>query len=57
MPWRPVVVSGYKPQIGKTAWIITAVQYSLSNSGYTSQITLETLQAWGEDWDDEAGED
>ncbi|QKV52376.1 contractile injection system protein, VgrG/Pvc8 family [Comamonas antarctica] len=57
MPQRPVVVSGYKPQIDKTAWIITAVRHSLSSSGYTSQITLETLQAEGVDGGDEASED
>lgn len=56
MPQRPVVVSGYKPQIDQTAWIITAVRHSLSSSGYTSQITLETLQAEGVDGGDEADE-
>ncbi|MEJ2800888.1 contractile injection system protein, VgrG/Pvc8 family [Comamonadaceae bacterium PP-2] len=47
MPQRPVVVSGYKRQIDETAWIITDVRHSLSSSGYSSTITLETLQAEG----------
>ena len=47
MPQRPVVVSGYKRPIDETAWIITDVRHSLSSSGYSSTITLETLQAEG----------
>lgn len=57
MPQRPVVVSGYKRQIDETPWIVTAVRHSLSSSGYTSQITLETLQAEGVEGGDEAGAD
>ncbi len=57
MPQRPVVVNGYKRQIDETPWIVTAVRHSLSSSGYTSQITLETLQAEGVEGGDEAGEE
>ncbi len=57
MPQRPVVVSGYKRQIDETPWIVTAVRHSLSSSGYTSQITLETLQSEGVDGGDEVNED
>ncbi|WP_284336723.1 contractile injection system protein, VgrG/Pvc8 family [Comamonas sp. NoAH] len=56
MPQRPAVVSGYKKQIDETPWIITNVRHSLSSSGYTSQITLETHQAEGVDGGDEATE-
>lgn len=57
MPQRPVIVRGYKPQIDDTAWIVTSVRHSLSSSGYTSQITLETQQAEGVEGEEGAEED
>lgn len=57
MPQRPAVVTGYKPQIDGTPWLITAVRHTLEAGGYTSQITLETMQAEGVEGGDEAGQD
>ncbi|MBH2010873.1 MAG: phage late control D family protein [Xanthomonadaceae bacterium] len=54
MPQRPAVVTGYKPQIDETPWIITSVRHTLEAGGYTSQITLETMQAEGVEGGDEA---
>lgn len=54
MPQRPVIVSGWKKQIDETVWMVTAVRHSLSNSGYISQLTLETQQSEGVDGGDEA---
>ncbi len=56
MPQRPVVVCGYKKQIDETEWIVVGVRHSLSTSGYTSSMTLETKQAEGVEGGDEAGE-
>ena len=56
MPQRPVIVSGWKKQIDETVWMVTAVRHSLSSSGYTSQLTLETQQSEGVDGGDEAME-
>lgn len=56
MPQRPVIVSGWKKQIDETVWMVTAVRHSLSNSGYISQLTLETQQSEGVDGGDEANE-
>ncbi len=57
MPQRPAVVAGYKPQIDATPWIITSVRHTLEGGGYTSQITLETLQAEGVEGGEEAQPD
>jgi phage protein D len=55
-PQRPVVVRGYKPQIDRTPWLVTAVRHALTAGGYTSTLTLETLQAVGAEGGDEAGD-
>ncbi len=47
IPQRPARVTGYKPQIDETPWIVTLVRHTLEGGGYTSQLTLETEQAEG----------
>lgn len=56
-PQRPAAVAGYKPQIDATPWMITAVRHTLEGGGYTSHITLETMQAEGVEGGDEAQPD
>ncbi|KAF1021876.1 MAG: hypothetical protein GAK30_01565 [Paracidovorax wautersii] len=41
---RPAEVSGFKDQIDETAWVITSARHTLDAGGYTTQITLETMQ-------------
>ncbi|WP_027349514.1 hypothetical protein [Halotalea alkalilenta] len=38
----PVRVAGYKPEIDATAWIVTEVTHSLSNSGLVTDLKCET---------------
>lgn len=40
-PDIPVTVSGFKPEIDNTDWILTKVTHSLNESGYTTGIDLE----------------
>lgn len=40
-PETPATVSGYKPQIDSTDWIITRVTNTLSDAGYTQRLELE----------------
>ncbi|CQJ41177.1 gene D protein [Yersinia enterocolitica] len=42
-PETPVVVNGFKSVIDQQSWIISKVTHSLSNSGYTTQLSLEVL--------------
>ncbi|HEN3247050.1 TPA: phage late control D family protein [Yersinia enterocolitica] len=42
-PETPVAVSGFKSVIDQQKWIISKVAHSLSNSGYTTQLSLEVL--------------
>ncbi|MRR50807.1 MAG: hypothetical protein EG825_07800 [Rhodocyclaceae bacterium] len=41
MPEMPATVSGWKPQIDSTDWIITRVTHSLDDNGYTTGLELE----------------
>lgn len=40
-PELPVTVSGFKPQIDQSPWILTQVTHNLSDSGYTNGLELE----------------
>lgn len=40
-PEQPTKVIGFKPQIDEAGWVLTSVTHNLSNSGYTTAITLE----------------
>lgn len=40
-PELPTVVSGFKPIIDSTGWIINQVSHSLSDGGFTTQLDLE----------------
>ncbi|EPB9457226.1 phage late control D family protein, partial [Yersinia enterocolitica] len=42
-PETPVAVNGFKSVIDQQSWIISKVTHSLSNSGYTTQLSLEVL--------------
>lgn len=40
-PEQPVTVSGFKPQIDNSHWILTRVEHSISDSGYQTSVELE----------------
>jgi phage protein D len=40
-PEQPTAVRGFKPQIDEANWILTKVTHAISNSGYTTVVTLE----------------
>lgn len=40
-PEQPTTVRGFKPQIDEASWVLTKVSHSLTNSGYTNNISLE----------------
>lgn len=40
-PELPAIVSGWKPQIDSTGWIVAKVTHNLSDRGYTSTLELE----------------
>lgn len=42
-PETPVAVNGFKSVIDQQSWVISKVAHSLSNSGYTTQLSLEVL--------------
>ena len=40
-PETPAIVSGFKPQIDSTDWLITRVVNTIGDAGYTQQIEFE----------------
>ncbi|MEC4090127.1 phage late control D family protein [Pseudoalteromonas rubra] len=40
-PETPVTVTGFKPQIDSTNWILVQVTHTLNSAGYTSSLELE----------------
>ncbi|WP_421865171.1 phage late control D family protein [Motiliproteus sp.] len=44
-PETPVKLSGWKPQIDETDWLLTQVVHSLGNGGYTTRLEMETRPA------------
>ncbi|ELI6453718.1 phage late control D family protein [Yersinia ruckeri] len=42
-PEMPIKVSGFKSVIDRQNWIISKVTHNLSNSGFTTQLSLEVL--------------
>ncbi|WP_404389922.1 phage late control D family protein [Pseudoalteromonas phenolica] len=40
-PETPITVSGFKPQIDSSNWILKQVTHTLNNGGYTSSLELE----------------
>ncbi|MCS6120483.1 phage late control D family protein [Shewanella baltica] len=40
-PELPVNVSGFKPQIDNSAWLLTRVEHNITDTGYTTGIELE----------------
>lgn len=44
-PELPVTVSGFKPQIDNTPWLVKQVRHSISSSGFTTEVELETRDA------------
>lgn len=45
MPQTPVTLSGFKPQIDATQWLVVKLTHSLSDGGMTTRIELETKGA------------
>ena len=43
IPESPLTVSGYKKEVDHTNWVTKEVVHGISDSGFTSQIRLETL--------------
>ena len=43
LPETPLTLTGFKPQIDATAWLVSEVTHSLNDEGFTSSIKLETL--------------
>jgi len=41
MPEVPVTVSGFKPIIDRTLWLLASVEHTLDSGGYTNQLRLE----------------
>ena len=40
-PELPVSVSGFKPQIDNSDWLLTRVEHNITDTGYTTGIELE----------------
>ncbi|MET4570626.1 hypothetical protein [Rhodanobacter soli] len=40
-PGRPVTLRGWKPEIDATPWTTVRAEHSLSDSGFTTRISLE----------------
>lgn len=45
MPQTPVTVSGFKPEIDSTPWLVVKLTHSLGDQGLTTQLELETHAA------------
>ncbi|KZN44005.1 phage late control D family protein [Pseudoalteromonas luteoviolacea] len=43
-PETPITVSGFKPQIDNSNWILVQVTHTLNSAGYTSSLELEIKQ-------------
>lgn len=46
-PEQPAKVSGFKPVIDATDWLVSKVTHAVTSSGYTTQLELETGGAAG----------
>jgi len=52
-PEQPVSVSGFKPPIDNSAWILTRVEHNINDMGYTTGIELEVKNSEVADVSDE----
>lgn len=52
-PEQPVSVSGFKPPIDNSAWILTRVEHNITDMGYTTGIELEVKNSEVADVSDE----
>lgn len=52
-PEQPVSVSGFKPAIDNSAWILTRVEHNINDMGYTTGIELEVKNSEVADVSDE----
>jgi hypothetical protein len=41
-PEMPVTVSGFKPEIDSTPWLVKQVRHSIADGGFTTEVELET---------------
>lgn len=46
-PETPVTLTGWKPEIDATPWLITQITHDLSDSGYTSEVEMEVRGSAG----------
>jgi uncharacterized protein len=44
-PELPVTVSGFKPEIDETAWLVKKVTHTLGDNGFTTALNLEVRDA------------
>jgi len=54
-PELPIAVSGFKPEIDGTPWLVKQVRHSISGSGFTTEVELETRDSAADDTDTNAG--
>jgi len=63
MPQSPVSVTGFKPEIDKTSWLVKTVEHSLGEGGFTTRLEMEqqgsgdasaAFEAWDDDGASEA---
>jgi phage protein D len=40
-PELPVTVSGFKPEIDQTPWLVKRVRHSIADGGFTSSLEME----------------
>ena len=40
-PQTPVTVSGFKPQIDSTGWLVVKSTHSLGDNGFTTRVEME----------------
>lgn len=45
LPESPLQVSGYKPEIDATPWLVTEVEHSLGDSGFATRVRCEVSSA------------
>ncbi|GAB2796476.1 hypothetical protein GCM10027040_23700 [Halomonas shantousis] len=43
LPESPLRVSGFKPDIDGTPWLVTEVEHSLSDSGFETRMRCEVI--------------
>ncbi|HET8790994.1 MAG TPA: hypothetical protein VFM75_07255, partial [Modicisalibacter sp.] len=55
-PESPLKVSGWKPEIDNTPWLVTEVTHSLNEGGFGTQIRCEISGAGSQGQEEQAAE-